>query len=102
MDTGTIASPLRTLSRRYHLSSRREGNHVDQQQLRNRTAALTAPTLAITGELNLPDFHGAGDAMVEHITGAKQVVIPGVGHMPNMEDPTTFNKILLEFLYGVA
>ncbi len=32
------------------------------------------------------------------ISGAGKVVINGVGHLPNMERPAEFNKIVLDFL----
>lgn len=35
------------------------------------------------------------------IAGARKVVIPGVAHMVNMEEPEVFNRIVLEFLEGV-
>jgi pimeloyl-ACP methyl ester carboxylesterase len=39
--------------------------------------------------------------MEANIAGARKVIIPGVGHMSNMEDPEAFNALLTEFLSGV-
>ena len=62
---------------------------------------ISSPTLVILGELDLLDFHVAADAMDANIADVRKVVIPGVGHMSNMEDPASFNALLLEFLAGV-
>ncbi len=62
--------------------------------------AIASPTLVIVGEHDLADFHAMGDAMVEGIDGARKVVMSGVGHMSNMEDPAGFNALLREFLSG--
>jgi pimeloyl-ACP methyl ester carboxylesterase len=40
--------------------------------------------------------------MTERIPGAKKIVMSGVGHMSNMEDPDRFNEIVLGFLAEVA
>jgi pimeloyl-ACP methyl ester carboxylesterase len=36
--------------------------------------------------------------MVQRIPNAAKVVMSGVGHMSNMEDPARFNEIVLGFL----
>lgn len=60
--------------------------------------SITAPTLVIVGEHDLPDFRATADAMADGIPGARKVVMNGVGHMSNMEDPAGFNSILVGFL----
>ena len=40
----------------------------------------------------------ATDAIVNGVAGAKKVVMSGCGHMVNMEDPETFNQVVLDFL----
>ncbi len=63
-----------------------------------RLERISAPTLVIVGERDLPDFHAIAEALHRRIPGARKVVMPGVGHLPNMEDPQRFNAIVLEFL----
>jgi pimeloyl-ACP methyl ester carboxylesterase len=63
-----------------------------------RLGTLSMSTLVIIGERDLLDFRCAADIMTERIAGAKKVVMLGVGHMSNMEDPERFNKIVLGFL----
>ena len=58
---------------------------------------IEAPTLAIVGELDLPDFHGQIDRIDEIVRNSRKLVIPGVGHMSSMEDPSTVNAALIEF-----
>ena len=59
---------------------------------------IRAPTLIIIGERDLPDFHNIADTLQQRITNARKVVMPGVGHMSNMEDPGRFNETVLSFL----
>ncbi len=59
---------------------------------------IAAPTLAIVGELDAPDFHAITDILSQRVPNARKVVLPGVGHMSNMEDPERFNEVVLSFL----
>ena len=62
-----------------------------------RLDAIGCPTLSITGELDLPHFHAIGETLEQRIP-ARRTVIPQVGHMSNMEDPSKFNEAVLDFL----
>jgi pimeloyl-ACP methyl ester carboxylesterase len=64
----------------------------------DRLSSIVAPTLIVVGERDLQDFHAIGDLLNREIAGSRKVVIEGVGHMSNMEDPVTFNRILRDFL----
>lgn len=59
---------------------------------------INHPTLIIVGERDLPDFQAMAEFMVQHIPNAAKVVLSGVGHMSNIEDPARFNEIVLDFL----
>jgi pimeloyl-ACP methyl ester carboxylesterase len=37
------------------------------------------------------------DALTAGIAGARKVVIDGTAHLPNMEKPKEFNRLVLEF-----
>jgi pimeloyl-ACP methyl ester carboxylesterase len=63
-----------------------------------RLEEISAPTLAIVGERDVPDFHTITDILQQRISHARKVVLPGVGHMSNMEDPGSFNDAVLGFL----
>ncbi len=64
----------------------------------DRLDIIDKPTLVIVGERDIPDFQAAADIIGQRIPDAVKVVIPGVGHMSNMENPARFNEIVLDFL----
>lgn len=66
-----------------------------------RLSSIAAPTLILVGERDLPDFHTIADLLNHDIAGSRKVVISGAGHMSNMEDPVTFNQVLMDFLETV-
>lgn len=59
---------------------------------------IRAPTLAIVGERDLPDFHAIADTLQQRIPWARKVVVPGAGHLANMEAPEQVNEVILNFL----
>jgi len=66
-----------------------------------RLKEIKVPTLIIVGERDLPDFHAISDTLQQQIHNARKVVLPGVGHMSNMENPDKFNEIVLNFLADI-
>lgn len=65
---------------------------------RERLAEIKARTLLIVGDRDVPNMLKLVDEAVAKISGATKVVINDVGHMPNMETPAEFDKIVLVFL----
>jgi pimeloyl-ACP methyl ester carboxylesterase len=65
-----------------------------------RLGEVRAPTLVLAGELDQPDFVTIGRHMAERIPGARYEVIPGVAHLPPMEAPEGFSRLVLDFLDG--
>jgi 3-oxoadipate enol-lactonase len=63
-----------------------------------RLGEIGAPTLVVIGERDEPDFKAMAAALEQGIAGSRRVVLPGVGHMLNMEDPEQFNGLILRFL----
>jgi 3-oxoadipate enol-lactonase len=59
---------------------------------------VRAPALVIVGERDLDDFRLVAQLMSEGIRGARLAVIPGAGHMANMEAADAVNRELLAFL----
>jgi pimeloyl-ACP methyl ester carboxylesterase len=59
---------------------------------------ISVPTLLVMGERDIGEFQ----AIAHHIAGAiphlTKRVLPGVGHMVNMEAPEAFNEAVLSFL----
>ncbi|HKV85591.1 MAG TPA: alpha/beta hydrolase, partial [Ktedonobacterales bacterium] len=63
-----------------------------------RLAEIHAPTLIIEGELDERVTLTMGDVMAAGIAGARLVTMTGVAHVPNMEKPDEFNRLVEEFL----
>ena len=63
-----------------------------------RLAEIKAPTLAVVGNLDMPDILDIVERIAGEVPGARKVVIPGVAHMVNLEKPAEFNRVVLEFL----
>jgi 3-oxoadipate enol-lactonase len=69
------------------------GPHPDTRRM---LRTLSSPTTVVVGELDVPCFHEMADVLVANIPGARKIVIPGAGHMVNMEAPAVVNQILRE------
>lgn len=65
-----------------------------------RLHTITHPALVLIGERDVPDFQHVADLLAKGIPNAHKALLPGVGHMSNMEDPTGFNTLTLDFLAG--
>lgn len=63
---------------------------------------ITLPTLAIAGGEDVTMPPAVVEAMARQIPGARYEVIPGVGHLANLEDPPAFNRVLGDFLASVS
>lgn len=63
-----------------------------------RLAELHRPTLVIVGDLDVPQKLVAAQKLATQIAGARQVIVPGVAHMVNMEQPASFTSTVLAFL----
>ncbi len=62
-----------------------------------RLAELTMPVLAIAGEEDTPDFRQITELIGQRLPQAQQFVVPGVGHMANMEAPEEVTAAVLTF-----
>lgn len=65
-----------------------------------RLAEIHVPTLAVVGDLDMPDILEIVGLIEKNIKGARKEVINGVAHMVSMEKPEEFNRIVLDFLSG--
>jgi 3-oxoadipate enol-lactonase len=63
-----------------------------------RLKEIRVPTLVIVGDRDVDDIRQAADELARGIDGARLVVMPGVAHVPNMERPEDFNRLVVEFL----
>ncbi len=75
-------------------------NEVEPPSAYARVAELSVPTLVIFGDLDFPHARAGCQYLVDTIPDAEGVSIPGVAHLPNLEQPETINTILRDFLHG--
>lgn len=61
-------------------------------------AAVTAPTLVVSGAHDLDHFQETAEYLAAAIPGARHEALPWAGHLPSLEDPARLNPLLLEFL----
>jgi 3-oxoadipate enol-lactonase len=77
----------------------------DAQQLEppasERLSEIRVPTLLIIGDGDVREQITVTDILATNITGAHKAVMHGVAHVPNMERPAEFNRIVLDFLKEV-
>jgi 3-oxoadipate enol-lactonase len=66
-----------------------------------RLGELAAPTLVLSGALDVDAIDLAATAVLGGVTGARQVVWPDVAHLPSLEKPAEFAALLREWLAEV-
>ena len=62
-----------------------------------RLGEIKVPTLVINGEFDQPEVNITCDMVAAGIPGATKVMMPGVAHLPPMEQPAGFNALVLDF-----
>ncbi len=70
----------------------------DRFDVRERLAAIRAPTLVVTGAEDRLTPLSRGRALAEAIAAARLVEVPGAGHFPQLEQPARVNAAIREFL----
>jgi len=104
MENPVLSSRLRSLSRdNAHCWL---VNPVLSRQMRppaiERLAEVRAPTLIIGGDRDTADITQIITKLSGEIPSSRKVIVEGAGHIVNMEKPGEFNKLVLDFLDGVA
>ncbi|MET0622796.1 MAG: alpha/beta hydrolase [Pyrinomonadaceae bacterium] len=61
---------------------------------------VRVPTLIVAGDLDTPQTLEAAGALAKGVPGARLEVMEGTAHLPNMERPEEFNRLVLGFLNG--
>ena len=74
------------------------GERVPNPPAIQRLSEIRKPTLLIVGEQDVPDIQAIIKLLQAGIAGSRTEVIPGAGHMPNMEAPERVNQLLKAFL----
>ncbi|HEY8494558.1 MAG TPA: alpha/beta hydrolase, partial [Myxococcota bacterium] len=61
---------------------------------------IQAPSLVVVGEHD-EAFRRAADVLASRLPKARQVVVPGAGHVVTVEEPEAVLQAMLEFLRGL-
>jgi pimeloyl-ACP methyl ester carboxylesterase len=67
-----------------------------------RLGEIHCPTLVGDSTLENPEVRRAAQVMVETIPGAQRATVEDAAHLPSLEQPAAFNRLLLDFLAGLA
>ncbi|ROZ75011.1 alpha/beta fold hydrolase [Ramlibacter sp. WS9] len=70
---------------------------MEQDQVRQ-LHRISAPTLIIVGREDVSTPPADAEVLHKHITGSTLHVVDNAAHLPNIEQPEVFNKLLKEFL----
>jgi pimeloyl-ACP methyl ester carboxylesterase len=62
-------------------------------------AAITAPSLVISGAHDLADFRQIAVQLTEQLAGARHIELDWAGHLPSLERPDAVNPLLIAFLH---
>lgn len=63
-----------------------------------RLGEISAPTLLVVGDEDIGPIFDATELLLEKVKGARKAVIHDAAHLPNLEHPDEFNRIVLDFL----
>lgn len=66
--------------------------------IRDRLQELQIPTLLIAGDQDQPHVLASAKHFAANIPNTKSVIMPGTAHLPSMEQPAVFNRLVLDFL----
>jgi len=85
------------------LEARKLGNRMPDSPspAAHRLAEINIPILVIAGEHDTPYILAAADVMEKQIRSARKVIIEDAAHLPNMDHPEIFQKIVKSFLEGI-
>jgi len=66
--------------------------------LSERLGDVTASTLIVVGEEDVPDIHEIADRLEREIPDTRRASIAGAAHVPSMERPREFDELVLGFI----
>ncbi len=70
------------------------------EDLGERFREVAAPTLVVSGEDDVDDIAVIAERLAGGISGARRETIPGAAHLPSLERPAEFDRLVLGFLAG--
>ncbi len=72
------------------------------EDVAQRLGEIKAPALVLVGEEDVPDIHAIADRLAREIPGARRATIADAAHVPSMERPREFEKLVLGFVEEVG
>jgi 3-oxoadipate enol-lactonase len=105
VDPGVRARVAEMQRRAYELQLPFEDEAEEEllvEDVAQRLGEITAPTLVIVGEEDVPDIQAIADRLAREIPGARRATIAHTAHVPSMERPREFEKLVLGFLDEVG
>jgi 3-oxoadipate enol-lactonase len=63
-----------------------------------RLREINVPALIITGDADIPDVHAHAGAIEAGIRGSRRILLNDAGHLPYLELPDEFTKIVISFI----
>jgi len=67
-----------------------------------RLREIACPTLVIDGELDYRESHLFAELFAREIPGASRITLAGSAHLPPLDQPAVFNRIVGDFLAGIG
>ena len=64
----------------------------------DRLSELKFPALVVNGEFDSKPFFAMGIEYGERLPNAKRAILPGIGHMANLEAPEKFHELFAPFV----
>ncbi len=68
------------------------------EDVAHRLGEIAVPTLVLVGEEDQPDIKAIADRLASEIPGARRETIANTAHVPSMERPEEFDRLVLGFL----
>ncbi len=105
-DAGEVSAKVREQVREMQkkIFSQSEVEDVEEQEISpaaiSRLHRIEAPTLFISGELDVGEFQAISQLLGKKIPNAEEKKMKEVAHLPSMEKAEEFNRIVLDFVRG--
>ena len=80
----------------------RQARAAAEHDARSSVGGIRVPCLVLVGELDLVNPPRVAGELADRLENARMVVMPGVGHMPHIEDKLQFRLELEAFLAGLS
>jgi 3-oxoadipate enol-lactonase len=102
VDAGVRARVAEMQRRAFELqASIEDDEELLVEDVADRLGEIQAPTLVLVGDEDVPDIQAIADRLAREIHGARLERIANTAHVPSMERPEEFDRLVLGFLETV-